>query len=134
MGAFAPSFSTYTRSRLLTLVPPLSGINHLRIPTGFWAWIPTVDGEPYLNCQSCYQAQMDRVLSYAHARGMYAVIDLHGLPGSQNGEQASGHNTTTPAFFNNVREALVPSRSALLSLEHPALHSNTDRLSPLVAP
>jgi hypothetical protein len=31
------------------------GINHLRIPTGFWAWIPTIEGEPYLNDTSVYQ-------------------------------------------------------------------------------
>ncbi|KAM0790616.1 hypothetical protein ACM66B_004479 [Microbotryomycetes sp. NB124-2] len=77
------------------------GINHLRIPTGFWAWIPTVEGEPYLNNQTAYQEQINRILGYAYARGMYAVIDLHGLPGSQNGEQTSGHNTTTPSWFNN---------------------------------
>lgn len=45
--------------------------------------------DSYLNDQAAYQAQLDRVLSYAHARGMYAVIDMHGLPGSQNGEQTS---------------------------------------------
>lgn len=77
------------------------GINHIRIPTGFWAWIPTTGDEPYVNNTAAYQAQIDKVLGWAYARGMYAVIDLHGLPGSQNGEQASGHNTTTPAWFNN---------------------------------
>jgi aryl-phospho-beta-D-glucosidase BglC (GH1 family) len=73
------------------------GINHIRIPTGYWAWIPTTGDEPYLNNSAVYQAQIDKVLGWAYARGMYVVLDLHGLPGSQNGEQASGHNTTTPA-------------------------------------
>lgn len=27
------------------------------------------------------------------------VLDMHGVPGSQNGEQSSGHLTTTPSFF-----------------------------------
>lgn len=53
------------------------GINHLRIPTGFWAWIPTVAGEPYANIGQV--AQVERILGYAYKRGMYALIDLHGL-------------------------------------------------------
>ncbi|KAM0756218.1 glycoside hydrolase [Meredithblackwellia eburnea MCA 4105] len=77
-----------------------NGINQLRIPTGFWAWIPTVSGEPYVNAGQV--AQLERVMGYAHARGMYVVIDLHGLPGSQNGEESSGHNTTSPTWFQST--------------------------------
>jgi glucan 1,3-beta-glucosidase len=88
------------------------GINHLRIPTGFWAWIPTTGDEPYVNDQALYQGQIERILgcvlffralssladsrflcSYAYERGMYAIIDAHGVPGSQNGEQSSGQLT-----------------------------------------
>ncbi|KDE09516.1 hypothetical protein MVLG_00414 [Microbotryum lychnidis-dioicae p1A1 Lamole] len=79
-----------------------AGINMLRIPTGFWAFIPTVSGEPYYNNRTELQFQLNKVLGWAYARNMYAVIDLHGLPGSQNGEQSSGHLTTTPAWFGNT--------------------------------
>lgn len=35
--------------------------------------------------------QLTRVLQSAYNYGLYVIIDLHGLPGSQNGEQPSGH-------------------------------------------
>lgn len=43
---------------------PEQGINHLRIPTGFWAWIPTTDDEPYVNDQALYQGQIERILGF----------------------------------------------------------------------
>ncbi|KAK0525057.1 hypothetical protein OC834_005301 [Tilletia horrida] len=64
------------------------GVNTVRIPVGFWALIPTVSGEPYVNA-----GQMDylgQLLTWLHKRGMYAVISLHGLPGSQSGDQSTG--------------------------------------------
>lgn len=78
------------------------GINMLRIPTPFNAWIPTVTGEPYLNNTAVYQASITRILAKAFSVGIYSVLDLHGLPGSQNGEESSGHNTTSPAWFGNT--------------------------------
>lgn len=84
------------------------GINHLRIPVPFWAWIPTVGNEPYLNDTSVYQAQLERVLGYAYARGMYAIIDCHSMPGSQNGEESSGHVTTTPSWFGGSADTETP--------------------------
>ncbi|GAA5874802.1 hypothetical protein JCM3774_003445 [Rhodotorula dairenensis] len=86
------------------------GINHLRIPTPFWAWIPTIAGEPYLNDTTVYQEQIERILGYAYARGMYALIDCHGLPGSQNGEQSSGHLTTEPSWFGGSADTETPNQ------------------------
>ena len=37
--------------------PMADMVSQLRIPTGFWAWIPTVSGEPYLNNQTAYHEQ-----------------------------------------------------------------------------
>ncbi|EJU04688.1 glycoside hydrolase [Dacryopinax primogenitus] len=74
-----------------------AGINTLRIPTGYWAWIQTEEGEPYV--QAGQLDRLERVMSWAYKRGMYVLIDLHGLPGSQNGEQQSGHNTTDVRFY-----------------------------------
>ncbi|KZO96716.1 glycoside hydrolase family 5 protein [Calocera viscosa TUFC12733] len=74
-----------------------AGVNTIRVPTGYWAWIPTIEGEPYVQA-----GQLDRlelVMSWAYKRGMYVLVDLHGLPGSQNGEQQSGHNTSDVRFY-----------------------------------
>ncbi|GAA5938853.1 glycoside hydrolase family 5 protein [Sporobolomyces koalae] len=96
--ALVQHFDTFvTESDIETLHQ--NGINQLRIPTGYWAWIPTIEGEPYLNRTDIYQFYINRVLSWAYDRGMYAILDMHGVPGSQNGEQSSGHLTTTPSFF-----------------------------------
>lgn len=40
-------------------------------------------------------------MSWAYKRNMYVIIDLHGLPGSQNGEITSGVRTTNPHFFTD---------------------------------
>ncbi|KAI8879409.1 glycoside hydrolase family 5 protein [Backusella circina FSU 941] len=65
------------------------GVNHIRIPVGYWAFIKPDSGEPYVSTGQ--KAQIERILGYCNTYGMYAVIDLHGLPGSQNGNDHSGH-------------------------------------------
>ena len=50
--------------------------------------------------------QMDKVLGWMSTRGMYAMIDLHGMPGSQNGDQSCGHTTDTINWFNSYNQGL----------------------------
>lgn len=64
--------------------------NHVRIPVGYWAFIGTDAGEPYVT--NGQRAQIERILGYCHKYNIYAIIDLHGLPGSQNGADHSGHD------------------------------------------
>ncbi|KAI8099980.1 glycoside hydrolase superfamily [Halteromyces radiatus] len=64
-------------------------VNHIRIPVGFWAFITPDQGEPYVSTGQ--KAQIERILGYCATYQIYAIIDLHGLPGSQNGEDHSGH-------------------------------------------
>ncbi|CAO3697397.1 unnamed protein product [Rhizopus stolonifer] len=63
--------------------------NHVRIPVGYWAFIKPDSNEPYVS--NGQKKQIERVLGYCKKYGIYAIIDLHGLPGSQNGEAHSGH-------------------------------------------
>jgi len=80
-----------------------AGINTIRVPLGFWMFIETVPPEPYITTgQLDY---LERFCGWAYARDMYIILDLHGLPGSQNGEQQSGHNTTSPNFFQPLQQA-----------------------------
>lgn len=66
------------------------GMNMVRIPLGYWAFISQPAGTPY--CSQCGQLdQVTRILSYCAKYGLYAIIDLHGLPGSQNGKFADVH-------------------------------------------
>jgi len=68
----------------------LSGVhaNHVRIPVGYWAFIQPDAGEPYVSYGQ--KAQLERILGYCNKYNIHAMIDLHGLPGSQNGEAHSG--------------------------------------------
>ncbi|CAD6884145.1 unnamed protein product [Tilletia laevis] len=66
------------------------GVNTVRVPVGYWSLIPNVQGEPFVNA-----GQMDylgKLLTWLHKRGMYATISLHGLPGSQSGDQSTGRS------------------------------------------
>lgn len=95
-----------------------AGINHLRIPVGYWAFLDNTQNEPYLFKSGQLQFLED-CLGWAYKRGMYAIIDLHGLPGSQNGEITSGHRTTNPTFFRadeqTRSDALVDAALAWMS-------------------
>ena len=81
-----------------------SGVNIVRIPIPFWAFIPTVAGEPYLNNMTMYQNQLNKMLQWCYSRGMYVMLDLHAMPGSQNGDQSSGHNTTNIEWFEQSNQ------------------------------
>ncbi|SPO31552.1 related to Glucan 1,3-beta-glucosidase precursor [Ustilago trichophora] len=81
-----------------------SGVNIVRIPIPFWAFIPTVSGEPYLNDMDMYKNQLNKMLKWCYSRGMYVMLDLHAMPGSQNGDQSSGHNTTNIQWFEQTNQ------------------------------
>ncbi len=51
-----------------------AGLNHVRIPIGYWAITP-LDGEPYVQGQISY---MDQAIGWARDAGLKIMIDLHG--------------------------------------------------------
>ncbi|KAI8339305.1 glycoside hydrolase superfamily [Blakeslea trispora] len=79
--------------------------NHVRIPIGYWAFIQPDKGEPYVYGDQ--KAQLERILGYCKAHHIYAILDLHGLPGSQNGNDHSGHKGPTGFFtIYNIRRGI----------------------------
>lgn len=62
------------------------GLNFVRIPIGYWAF-KLMDGDPYVQGQELY---LDQALEWCRTYGLMAWIDLHGVPGSQNGFDNSG--------------------------------------------
>ncbi|KAJ1912524.1 hypothetical protein H4219_005564 [Mycoemilia scoparia] len=62
------------------------GINHIRIPIGYWAFSPSED-EPFVQGQVEY---LEKAIRMAKDVGINVIIDLHGTPGSQNGFDNSG--------------------------------------------
>ncbi len=80
-----------------------AGVNLIRIPIPFWAFIPTVSGEPYVT--TGYVDQLNKMLQWCYNRNMYVMLDLHAMPGSQNGDQSSGHNTTDIEWYTQANQA-----------------------------
>ena len=73
-----------TKTALLTTKPLYS--NHVRIPIGYWA-VLTLPGDPYVQGQLPY---LDQAIQWARASNLHVLLDLHGVPGSQNGFDNSG--------------------------------------------
>lgn len=62
------------------------GFNFARIPVGYWAFLSREE-DPYVQGQLKY---LDRSIEWARTYGIKVWIDLHGVPGSQNGFDNSG--------------------------------------------
>lgn len=63
------------------------GINSLRLPIGFWAYDNA--GTPYIKGADAY---LEQAIGWAREAGLKVLIDLHGVPGGQNGFDNSGHS------------------------------------------
>ncbi|WVQ69045.1 uncharacterized protein L199_007257 [Kwoniella botswanensis] len=63
-----------------------AGLNSVRIPIGYWA-VDVRDDEPYVSGQYPYLIQ---AVNWASELGLSVLLDLHGAPGSQNGQDNSG--------------------------------------------
>ncbi|WRT66567.1 uncharacterized protein IL334_003526 [Kwoniella shivajii] len=73
-----------------------AGINWVRIPIGFWA-IETWDGEPYLERVSW--SYLLKAIKWCRKYGIRINLDLHAVPGSQNGWNHSGRQTGAPNWL-----------------------------------
>ncbi|KAJ7597692.1 exo-beta-1,3-glucanase [Mycena floridula] len=74
-----------------------AGLNHVRIPIGFWAF-DVGPGEPYISGQLPY---LQKAVTWATNHGLKVIVDLHGAPGSQNGFDNSGHKKDFPQWHSN---------------------------------
>jgi glucan 1,3-beta-glucosidase len=64
-----------------------AGLDHVRIPYSYWA-VTTYSGDPYV--EKISWRYLLRSIEYCRKYGLRVNLDLHGLPGSQNGENHSG--------------------------------------------
>jgi glucan 1,3-beta-glucosidase len=84
-----------------------SGLDHVRIPFSYWA-VTTYDGDPYVFRTSW--RYLLRGIEWARKHGLRINLDLHGLPGSQNGWNHSGHQGAI-GWLNGADGALNGQRS-----------------------
>ncbi|KAH7014154.1 glycoside hydrolase superfamily [Microdochium trichocladiopsis] len=66
-----------------------AGLDHVRIPFSYWA-VQTYDDDPYVP-QISWRYLL-RALEWCRKYGLRVKLDLHALPGSQNGWNHSGHS------------------------------------------
>lgn len=64
-----------------------AGLDHVRIPYSYWA-VTTYPGDPYVSQVSW--RYLLRGIEWARNHGLRVNLDIHGLPGSQNGWNHSG--------------------------------------------
>ncbi|KAJ7930024.1 glycoside hydrolase family 5 protein [Mycena leptocephala] len=76
-----------------------AGLNWLRIPIAFWA-IETWEGEPFL-AKTSWKYFL-RVLGWARKYGLRVYLDLHAVPGSQNGLNHSGRLSPVNFMAGNM--------------------------------
>ncbi|TDL22949.1 glycoside hydrolase [Rickenella mellea] len=75
-----------------------AGLNWVRVPIPFWA-IEKWDGEPFLD-KVCWKYIL-RLFEWARKYGLRVNLDLHTIPGSQNGYNHSGKSGQVN-FMNGV--------------------------------
>jgi glucan 1,3-beta-glucosidase len=73
------------------------GINHIRIPFGYWA-LDIKNGEPWVSGSWDYVV---RACGWARTHGLQVMLDLHGAPGSQNGNDHSGVSGPINFYYND---------------------------------
>ncbi|KAM5474479.1 putative glucan 1,3-beta-glucosidase [Microsporum audouinii] len=64
-----------------------AGFDHVRIPYGYWV-VTTYEGDPYFAKMGW--RYLLRAIEYCRKFGLRVNLDLHGVPGSQNGWNHSG--------------------------------------------
>lgn len=64
------------------------GFNAVRIPFGYWVVSGPTAGDPYVGPGLDH---LDRAVDLAERFGFQVVLDLHGNPGSENGQPPSGY-------------------------------------------
>ncbi|CAK7271905.1 hypothetical protein SEPCBS119000_004843 [Sporothrix epigloea] len=75
-----------------------AGLSHVRIPFSYWA-VTTYTGDPYVLGVSW--RYLLRAIEWARKHGLRVNLDLHALPGSQNGWNHSGRSGTIDWLIGN---------------------------------
>lgn len=75
------------------------GLNMVRIPIGYWAF-EKLENDSYVPGAEKY---LDQAIEWAYKYNLKVWVDLHGLPGSQNGFDNSGlRSLDYPGWFNRT--------------------------------
>ncbi|KAL5604215.1 uncharacterized protein BROUX77_004401 [Berkeleyomyces rouxiae] len=87
-----------------------AGLDHVRIPFSYWA-VTTYEGDPYLEGVSW--RYLLRGIEWARKHGLRVNLDLHALPGSQNGWNHSGRAGNINWLLNGTETAMTNRQRSL---------------------
>lgn len=80
-----------------------TGLNHVRLPIGYWA-LDIRAGEPWVSGSWDY---VIKAAGWCKKHGLQLMVDLHGAPGSQNGNDHSGRSGNIGFFTDeNINRAV----------------------------
>lgn len=82
-------------------------INTIRLPIGYWNVIDDVYGIYFPINKDLSQKYIDVAFDWAEKYGMSVLIDLHGAPGSQNGQDHSGCGSGVVGWNTDVNRNLT---------------------------
>ena len=86
-GVLENHYSTFVTKQTFQDIAS-AGLDHVRIPYPYWA-VTTYPGDPYVP-QIAWRYLL-RAIEWARESGIRVNLDLHSIPGSQNGWAHSGH-------------------------------------------
>lgn len=110
-----------------------AGINTLRIPTTYAAWVKVPGSQLYTGNQVSF---LRNIANYAINRyGMHIIIDVHSLPGGVNGQpfgEALGHY----GWFNNqtALDYSLKAIDAVISYVQSSSHPESYTIAPINEP
>lgn len=74
-----------------------AGLNHVRLPIGYWA-LDIKQGEPWVSGSWEY---VIKAAEWCKKYNLQLMVDLHGAPGSQNGNDHSGHAGSIGFYYDD---------------------------------
>jgi aryl-phospho-beta-D-glucosidase BglC (GH1 family) len=83
------------------------GLNVVRIPIYWLNVMDTAGNFKHDAAGNIDFTRMDWAVTQAAQHGIYSIIDLHGVPGSQNGWEHSGLSTGSPTFFQDANAQAI---------------------------
>jgi len=104
-----------------------AGLNHVRIPIGYWAF-QVGPGEPFIQGQLPF---LQKAITWAGNHGLKVIVDLHGAPGSQNGFDNSGQRMSFPHWHSNATNV---QRTDNVIKQIASLFATNTNVVPIIAP
>jgi endoglucanase len=83
------------------------GLNVVRIPIYYLNVMDANGNWKHDAANNIDFSRMDWAVTQAAQHGVYSIIDLHGVPGSQNGWEHSGLTTGSPSFFSDANAQAI---------------------------